>query len=236
MGVTGYCQDPEPVSSTSSPSGAVGDLSIQFKGVSSLGADDPTGLLKIIEGPITIESWVQIDGFTNYWTGMVSWGFTYKMGISDDGQFLFTFFGIVDIYSGYSLLPLVGDGMWHHLAAAWEPGVGVNFYVDGVAAGFAAETGSPREPTSTNFTVGGEDVGKVPFTGKMDRVRIHHALLTADQLDSVAATPKAALADTLVSYGFNEGKAPFKSAGSVTLDLSPQNAVAPASAGSWENY
>ena len=236
IGVPGFAQDAEPVSNSSSPSGAAGDLSIQFKGVSSVGADDPTGLLNIIEGPITIECWTQLDSFNDYWTGLVSWGFTYKMGISDDGQFLFTFFGVVDIFSGYSLVPFVGDGQWHHLAAAWEPGVGVYFYVDGVEEASVEQTGSPREPTSTNFTVGGEDVGNVPMTGKMDRVRIHNALLTADQLDSDAASAKAALAETLVSYGFDESKAPFKSAGSVSLDLYPQNEVVVADAADWDLY
>jgi len=236
LGVPGFAQEAEPVSSTSSPSGLAGDRSIQVKGVACVGAADPTGLLNIIEGPITIESWVQIDGFNNYWTGLVSWGFTYKMGNAEDAQFLFTFFGIVDIFSGYSLLPFVGDGKWHHLAAVWEPGAGVNFYVDGALEGFVAETGKPRVATSTNFTIGGEDVGKVPFTGKMDRVRIHNAVLTADQLDSNAAAPKAALGQTKVVYGFDETKAPFKSTGSVSLDLYPQNEVVVASSGGWDLY
>jgi hypothetical protein len=41
-------------------------------------------------------------------------------------------------------------------------------------------------------------------------VRIHKALLTQDQLDTTAATPKAPLADTLVSYNFDEATMPFQ--------------------------
>jgi concanavalin A-like lectin/glucanase superfamily protein len=237
VGVPGFSQEAEPVSNVSSPSGAVGDLSIQFKGVSSVGADDPDGLLNIIEGPITIECWVQLDAFNDNWTGLASWGFTYKMGIANNGEFLFTFFGIADIFSGYSLVPFVGDGQWHHLAGAWEPGAGVSFYVDGVMEAFVEQTGMPRDPTSTNFTVGGEDVGNVPVTAKMDRVRIHNAVLTEADLDSNAASPKAPMAETLVSYGFDEGSAPYKSTGSVSLDLLDQNAVAaPSAASNWEIY
>ncbi|RJP22975.1 MAG: LamG domain-containing protein [Candidatus Omnitrophota bacterium] len=235
----GFSQEAEPVACTDSPSGAAGDLSIQFKGTSSVGAADPTGLLNIIQGPITIETWVKLNDYNDYWTGMVSWGFTYKMGISDagnGGQFIFTFFGIVDIFSGYDVRPLVGDGLWHHFAAAWEPGVGVNFFVDGAEVGSVAETRSPRVPTSTNFTIGGEDVGKVPITACMDRVRIHNAALTAAQLDSVAASPKAPLADTMVHYGFDETHAPYISAGSVHLALFPQNAVGPSSTAQWDLF
>ncbi|MGC9327803.1 MAG: hypothetical protein ACP5I1_09230, partial [Candidatus Hinthialibacter sp.] len=63
-----FAQDPEPVSNTDSPSGAAGDLSVQLKGVSSLGADDPDGLLNIIDGPITIETWLKLDAYAEYWT------------------------------------------------------------------------------------------------------------------------------------------------------------------------
>ncbi|MBN2326690.1 MAG: LamG domain-containing protein [Candidatus Omnitrophica bacterium] len=231
-----FAQDPEPVSNTDSPSGAAGDLSIQFKGVSSVGADDPDGLLNIIEGPITMEVWVKLDDYNGNWTGMSSWGFSYKLGISDDGQFIFTFFGIVDIFSGYDITPLVGDDQWHHFAAAWTPGSGVQFYVDGADVGFVEETRAPQAARSPNFTVGGEDVGKVPITASMDRMRVHNAALTADQLDSDAANPKAPLAETLVSYDFNEAGPPYKSSGSAQLDLMPQNEVAPSAAGVWEIY
>lgn len=229
--------DAEPVANPNSPSGMEGDLAIQFKGVSSVGAEDPEGLLNIIEGPITIETWAQIDDYADFWTGMVSWGFTYKMGISNPENgtnFLFTFYGIVDIFSGYDLSPFIGDGQWHHYAAVWEPDFGVTFYVDGVDSGFAEVSGAPREPTTTNFTVGGENNGNVPFIGSMDRVRIHQAILTAEDLDSDAANPKAPLENTLVHYDFDEGAAPYASSGSVSLDLNYQNPVGlEASADNW---
>lgn len=228
--------EPEPVISTSSPSGAAGDTSIQFKGTSSLGVDDAAEVLNIIEGPITIETWVMIDDYADFWTGLVSWGFTYKLGLSNDGQFIFTFFGIVDIFSGYDLTPFIGDGQWHHLAAVWESGLGVTFFVDGEDVGIIAETGSPRAPQGFNFTVGGENNGTVPFIGKMDRVRIHNAAVL-EGLDSVADAPKPPLDTTIVHYDFDEAGPPFASSGSAVLDLDYQNAVLPASsAGGWELY
>jgi hypothetical protein len=59
------------------------------------------------------------------------------------------------------------------------------------------------------FSIGSEGLGNT-FKGNLDRVRIHKGLLTADQLDSVATTPKAVLPDTLVSYDFNETAMPFQ--------------------------
>lgn len=221
----GFAQEKEPVVTSDSPTGAAGDLSVTFKGVSSLGAEDPDGLLNIIEGPITVETWIKMDDYADNYTGFVSWGFTYKMGITNTGLFVFTFYGIVDIVSEFDLTAWEADGEWHHLASVWEPGVGVTFYADGEDVGFVEETRAPREPTTTNFTIGGENVGNVPFTGAMDRVRIHNAVLTAADLDSVASAPKAPLSTTLAHYGFDEGAAPFTSTGSVSLDMEYQNEV-----------
>lgn len=50
----------------------------------------------------------------------------------------------------------------------------------------------------------------------LDRVRVHKALRTADELDSVTGAPRVPLAGTLVVCDFNETAMPF------------QNAVAPA--------
>lgn len=225
----------EPVSNTDSPSGAAGDLSVQLKGVSSLGATDTEGVLNIIEGPITMEAWIKLDDYTEFWTGMGQWGFSYKMGISADGQFIFTFFGIADIFSGFDITPFVGDGMWHHYACAWEPGVGVYFFVDGEEVALIEQTGSPREGEDpANITIGGENNGAVPLTGSIDRFRIHNALLTAEEIDSDAANPAGPLDSTIVHYGFDEGAAPYSSLGSASLDVVAQNEVS--SAPNWEIF
>ncbi len=50
-----------------------------------------------------------------------------------------------------------------------------------------------------------------PFTGSLDRLRIHRAFLSGDQLDSVAATLKAPLGSTVLAYNFNETALPCQS-------------------------
>ncbi len=233
-----YAQEAEPVVNADSPSGAAGDLSIQFKGTSSVGATDSDGVLNIIEGPITMETWMKMDGFADFWTGLGSWGFSYKMGMDPNAEFIFTFFGVVDIFSGFSFQPWIGDGQWHHVAAVWEPGVGVTFFADGAEVGFAEETGAPREgDADLNLTVGGENNGAVPFIGSMDRFRIHNAIFALEDLDSVADGPKDPLENTIVHYGFDETEPPFESLGSAALPLEFQNeVVVESSAEGWELY
>ena len=48
--------------------------------------------------------------------------------------------------------------------------------------------------------------------GKIDRFRIHKEVLTADQLDNAAATPKPVRASTLVAYSFDQAAPPFPNA------------------------
>jgi hypothetical protein len=121
-------------------------------------------------------------------------------------ELIFTLFGVVDIPSGFVLT----SDEWHHVAAVWEPGVGVTFYYDG-ASSFVEETPRRVNPYLNNIlNLGAERLG-TPITGIIDRLRIHGGVLTADQLDSVAATPKGPLANTLVAYSFNEAAMPYQS-------------------------
>ena len=227
-----FAEFDEPVPNPDSPSGAADDWSVQFKGVSSLAAYDLNGDLDIVAGPITMECWVKIDDYSTY-TGFMAYGASYKLGLTNAKELVYTHFGIVDIMSGVTMEP---DQVWHHVAAVWEPGSGVTFYIDGENVAFTADTSSPRAIQNANLTVGGETKGAVPLTGSMDRARIHNAVLTAAQLDSVAATPKAPLASTVVSFDFNERRIPYKSDGSSQLQLTQQKAVGTASADNWEVY
>lgn len=234
----GQAEEREPVANPDSPSGAAGDYSVQFKGVSSLSVDDPDGYLDITAGPITVEAWIKPDELRQY-NGLISYGASYKLGINQSGgmnNLVFTFFGIVDIFSGFDV-PV--DGEWLHVAAVWTPGEGVLFYANGEEVASVAEAGNPRALQNTVLVVGGETNGAVPFIGSMDRVRIHNAALAAEDLDSVADAPKGPFDSTLTHYGFDEGKAPYASLGSAALSLRHLNPVGyegTSSAQSWELY
>ena len=202
------------LSVSDTPSGAANDKAI------SINVDNPTsqGFLAVNDssGPIlnlatsafTMEAWIKLDPTdARQYEGIGAYGGSYKMGMANQ-QLEFTLFGIVDITSGF-FVPL--DGAWHHVAAVWEPGVGATLYMDG-AANPIAETRMPRAFTSNILTIGSEGTGGNALQGMIDRFRMHKAALTAGQLDSIAKTPKAPLASTLVAYTFNESSAPYPNA------------------------
>jgi len=210
VGVLGVAPNADNLPSviTESPSGAVGDRAVQLQGTGFLLADDSTSpILAIAAEPLTVEAWVRWDGtdFDQY-NGILAYGGSYKLGVNNT-EIIWTLFGIVDVSSG---LYLPQDALWHHVAAAYEPGVGVTIYLDGVGT-YVDETRSMRAFGNNWLSIGAEGFG-TSIVAALDRVRVHKALLTAEELDSVAATPKPVLDSTLVAYDFNETEPPFQSA------------------------
>lgn len=210
VGTLGMSANPDnlPLVITESPSGAANDRAVQLQGTGFLLADDSNApILAVATEPLTVEAWVKWDGTdVDQYNGILAYGASYKLGV-DATQIIWTLFGVVDVYSG---LFLPQDSVWHHVAAAFEPGVGVTFYLDGQSA-FVEETGAMRAFGNNRLSIGAEGLD-TSIVAALDRVRVHKALLTAEQLDSVAATPKPALDSTLVAYDFNETAPPFQSA------------------------
>lgn len=206
------------VSEAGSPSAAASDKAVGLNlgspaGNGFLVVDDSTNPLLAFptNQAFTIEAWVKMDPTDlRAYEGIGAYGGSYKMGLAN-GQLLFTLYGIVDITSGYNV-PL--DDAWHHVASVWEPGVGVTFYADGALITAVAETRYPRAYGNNFLTIGAEGIGGNAIQASIDRFRIHKAALTIDQLDSVAKTAKAPLADTLVAYNFNESSLPYANAAS----------------------
>jgi hypothetical protein len=212
-----------------SPSGAVGDRSLTNAGAGFLMADDATKKLAVTNGPITVETWVYLPTTWGMKSaeGIVAYGASYKLGFKG-GRQVFTLFGILDITNNSYGLFLADK--WTHSAAAWEPGVGVHFYVDGVEY-FEALTNYPARPPQHNYlSLGSEGTGN-STAAALDRVRIHNALLTADQLDSVAATPKPAYPTTLVQYDFNEPALPSTNSVGPAMPTTDAYVVLPALTG-----
>ena len=210
VGVLGVAQDPAVDTvqlADQSPSGQAGDRSILTAGGGFLLADDSAGkVLDITNGPITMETWIFIDPNTpaKAAEGILAYGNSYKMGLRSGLQ-VFTLYGIVDIVNNAA--GPIASGEWVHLAAAWDPGVGVNFYVNGVHS-FEANTSTAARPIQHNYlSIASEGLGN-NSVGTFDRMRMHRALLSGEQIDSSATTPKAPLASTLVSYDFNQAAFP----------------------------
>ena len=219
-----------------SPSGLPGDRCITNSGNGFLVADDSaTRVLDITNGPITMETWTYIDPSTpaKAAEGIMGYGFSYKMGMKGGVQ-VFTLFGIADITN--SAAGFIPVGQWVHLAAAWQPGVGVYFFVNGVAS-FVAHTSPAARPVQHNYlTLAAENLGNTSVAA-FDRMRIHHALLTnVVDLDTVAATPKAPLASTKVAYNFNEAAFPCTNSVAPPLPTTLSSAFLPsATSPVWTN-
>lgn len=206
-----------PQSSADSPTGQANDRSVVV-GAGLVADDSASPVLNIQSGPITMEAWINLSGL-NASNGIGAYGASYKLGINN-GFLVWTFYGIEDVAS---TVPVDADNQWHHVAAAWEPGVGVTFYFDGVDSGFVATTNAGRELQNNRLNIGSETDGGSPLPGLLDRFRIHQAVLTAADLDSNAASPKAPLASTVVAYSFNESGTPYANS---TTAVRPANAMA----------
>lgn len=212
-GILGAAVDPTniPLSSEPAPSGTLGDRALTMvdpNGFLVLTATNTTEL-NAVDTPITAEAWVLIPaGATPRPEGFVGYGNSWKLGLSGNGDLTFTLFGVADIFSG--VFPT--QGVWTHLAAVWEPGLGVRYFVDGVDVGFIDQTGAMRVPQNALMGVGSAGLGE-PINATIDRVRVHRAVLTADQLDSVAASPKAPYASTVAAFSLNETAAPYLNTG-----------------------
>ncbi|MBO4715433.1 MAG: immunoglobulin domain-containing protein, partial [Verrucomicrobia bacterium] len=192
---------PDPViHSSETPSGLLGDYSVEFAGNGFLIGDLGNMAINLDKG-FTWESWVYraVDGQGDY-EDFIRIGNSIKVGLRNDKIFQGTFLGIVDL----NTTTTVETGVWYHLAAAWEPGVGVHFYVNGEDAGTVADDRAPRAFQNTLMTLAADNGGGCKFWGKLDRTRVHLGVLTADQLDCEAANPKPATEATIFDYQFNE--------------------------------
>ncbi len=228
------------------PSGKAGDTAVQLPVGTQAGylvVDDSAGtpILNFTTNAFTLETWINIDpndlrvneGFFSYGTATTGGG-SYKFGMNN-GQLRFTLYTIVDIDSG--LFPALSGPGWHHVAAVWQPGVGVTFYLDGGQAVTKAETRNFIAINASILTIGAERFGNA-FMGAMDRARIYNVALTPDQLDSVAATPKPLDSTCVLSFDFNETTLPFKSTTFPTRTAIFSNAYlqgAPATAPTWSS-
>jgi hypothetical protein len=229
VGQVGNYADPAnaPVVVTDTPSGAAGDkaVSLNFDSATMDGflvADDSENktLASMATNAFTIETWVKLDptGMRTF-EGLGGYGNSCKLGLNST-QIQFTLFGIVDINSG---LYVPEDGTWHHVAMVWTPGVGATFFLDGGSETPIAETRSMRAFGNNYLVIGAESVVGNAVQGIMDRFRIHMAVLTVDQLDSVAATAKAPLSSTVINFSFSESGTPFVSTGSAALKANRSN-------------
>jgi len=221
-----------PISTTDAPSGAPGDRAVLLDNGAFLLADDSVGpILNLNNSPLTLEGWVKADGTSTVANqGIIAYGGSYKLGISS-GQLVFTLFTVADLTSGV----FIPFDEWVHVAAVWQPGEGVSFYLNGVLSSFTPETRPIPAFVNNWLNLGAERLGNA-IKGSLDRLRVHKAALGAEELDSLATSPKGVLTDTLVAYNFDEAAAPWQSAAATARPtVSGAAVVSQTTAPSWDN-
>ena len=192
-----------PVVQNDSPSGQADDRSvIPYGGFEVDDSENP--VLNLQQGPVTIEAWIKPVNLTGA-QDIVRIGNSSRL--VSGTNLVFTLLGVVDVIPDV-LIPV--DNAWHHVAYAWEPGVGVTFYLDGAEVAYMEETRAAREFQNNLLSIGSShDAGSVLQAG-LDRLRIHHAVLEAGDLDSNAASVKALSDSVVVAYNFDEADSPIR--------------------------
>jgi hypothetical protein len=141
-----------------------------------------------------LEAWVKLpDGnpsgrmvffYSNGKGGAVSFS------VNNDRSVFVTTLGRADLPSA-AVIP--DDGAWHHIAVSYDdPAQELKYYVDGQLGDTQAYSSGVflNRPTAQPiFGVGSEWNGALPYTGSLDRLKIHAGVLSADQLDFRAVPP-----------------------------------------------
>ena len=204
-----------PWITTESPSGLAGDHAIELTNGRWLLGTFENEPLKRTE-PFTWEGWVNVGENEQDYRDLMRLGGIFKVGFpKNNNQFQATFLGKIDMTSSI----VVPTGKWVHLACAWEPDVGVHFYLNGVYVETYWTSDFPLFYQNSNITIGADDNGTCVYAGMMDRVRIHQALLKEEDLDSDAENPKSLREDTIFCYDFEQNEIPFLDKGSAGISL-----------------
>lgn len=198
------------------PSGAGGDNAILMSGDGGMAVDDSALLALDIFSPFTIEGWFKTENYTPVEpTGLVVYGAGnggYSLQLSSTGNIQFDQPGVETIDTG---IAFPNDEQWHHLALVndFDTRTAI-FYLDGSV--ILTQGVADNNFAGQNLLLIGRR-GLTPnnptFQGAADRIRISSAALPPNELDSVAAAPKAVSDDTIAYFDFDGGKLPFPSKG-----------------------
>jgi hypothetical protein len=142
-------------------------------------------VIRFENGDFTIQAWVKFGAqpggrsvlfFNNGPGGAVSFSISSR-------RLFVTTLGILDQPSATASIP--DDGGWHHVAVVHENGKEFRFYVDGILGDTVPYTRGVLIDvrTATEFFIGSEPNGGLPYVGKMDRLMVSSGMVEAKDLD-----------------------------------------------------
>ena len=169
-------------------------------GSGALSFDGSDGMVEVPEGPaldmdsmLSITAWVNLSGFSTYYfivckspsgTAAVNYPGNYEFRVeSGTGilQLLHQTSQGQELSTYVSTTPLTA-GQWRHVAVTLQKGGRVEFYIDGVSAGGAAQTTNFGILNNEPVRIGGRKDGYSYFYGQIDDVRIYDRVLSAEQI------------------------------------------------------
>jgi hypothetical protein len=184
-GVDFLAQTVAPLWDKDSPTGSPTDGSLNFAtGGMRVVVPDATPEISLETGDVTIQAWVKFGAqpaarsvlfFNNGPGGAISFSVQNR-------RVFVTTLGIVDQPSNAAI---PDDGGWHHIAMVHETGKEFRFYVDGILGDTVAYDRGVLigVRTGTEFTIGSEPNGGLPYVGKLDRLTVTRGIVPAEQLD-----------------------------------------------------
>lgn len=110
--------------------------------------------------------------------------------------------------SGVSGSTAINDGLWHHVAATYDPNASTNntkIYIDGSLEAQGMLSGV-NTASGTSFIVGNRNDLARPFDGDIDEVRVWNKVLTAAEISSSMNSQLCSFSNNLKCYfQFNQG-------------------------------
>jgi Concanavalin A-like lectin/glucanases superfamily/Bacterial Ig-like domain/Calcineurin-like phosphoesterase len=150
--------------------------------------DPANGSLDFGTADFTVEAWVKttVNGERTIFAKKAATGNYWQATVTDDGGHA----GEVRVYlnaggplvTAYGRGKPVDNGAWHHVVIAFDRGVSITIYVDGVATTTAA-TGTADVGNSGPFQVGKTDAYAY-FSGDIDEVAVYPTLLSAARVQA----------------------------------------------------
>ncbi len=166
---------------------------------------------------MTIEFWMKSGAFPTQWDAIIAKGDdSWRIALNDNGSLNFAGNGgFGDVSSSVS--NNVIDGVWHHVAATYNGTIAI-IYIDGVASGSVAGSGSINNSSWTvgigeNFQAQGRS-----YTGNLDEVRIWNIAKTETEINASKDCELQGNETGLVAYyKFNQGNSADDNTGSSAL-------------------
>lgn len=175
-----------------SPSGAANDFSLYFPDGAQCIVPDPNKVLDV-GGPgkdWTVEAWVKYESRDTGSRVIIFYygpgGISFSLAAGEPRKVFVTTLRIADFSSTSATVPV---NEWHHVACVHKNGASLSFFVDGELIEEDAYTSSSRLADVNSLHIGAEPDGGMSFPGWIDRLRFSNTALTAEEMDTKAATP-----------------------------------------------